>query len=216
MKPVLQVRRGRHARRIGHLDTTTLSCKISDRKLNRAARVRYRVAVAESCRRKRDSQLVFHLPIKRNVSRLLSGAGAFVMSQSAQLRGSHHCIGTGRAIADLIFKIVHDKAVANGGAISAEEILGVKAEFIVSLPSGIGFFEKVNQECMVASGSAAPDPFSRVNILSTLLSAGGNGSAAYAFRSQIQRSAARIGSTISFRDCRRWSEGTSAMNRGRI
>lgn len=109
------------------------------------------------------------------------------MSQSAQLRGSHHCIGTGRAIADLIFKMVHDKAVANGGALSAEEILGVKAEFIVSLPSGIGFFEKVNQECTFASGSAAPDPFSRVNILSTLLSAGGKGSAAYAFRSQIEK-----------------------------
>lgn len=109
------------------------------------------------------------------------------MPQSAQLRGSHHCIGTGRAIADLIFKMVHDKAVANGGALSAEEILGVKAEFIVSLPSGMDFFEKVNQQCMSASGGASPDPFSRDNLLSTLLSAGGKGSAKYAFKSQIEK-----------------------------
>jgi hypothetical protein len=109
------------------------------------------------------------------------------MSQPAQLRGSHHCIGTGRTIADLIFKIVYDRAIENGGALSAEEVLSVKAEFIVSLPSGVDFFERVNQECMYASGSAAPDPFSRDNILSTLLLACGKGSARYAFRFQIER-----------------------------
>jgi hypothetical protein len=40
---------------------------------------------------------------------------------------------------------------------------------------------------MHASGSAAPDPFSRDNILSTLLSACGKGSAEYAFKFQIDR-----------------------------
>lgn len=107
--------------------------------------------------------------------------------ESAQLRGSHHCIGTGRTIADLIFKIVHDKAVANGGAISAEQINSVKAEFIVSLPSGMEFFERINRQCMAASGSAAPDLFCLENILATLLSASGNGSARYVFRTQIQK-----------------------------
>ncbi len=107
--------------------------------------------------------------------------------QSAKLRGSHHCIGTGRTIADLIFKIVHDKAVANGGAISPEQILSVKAEFIVSLPSGVKFFEKINQECMAASGSAAPDPFCLDNILTTLFSACVNASARYAFMTQIKQ-----------------------------
>ncbi len=107
--------------------------------------------------------------------------------ESAQLRGSHHCIGTGRTIADLIFQLVHDKAVANGGAISAEQIMSVKAEFIVSLPSGMEFFEKINRQCMAASGSAAPDQFSLDNILATLLSASCNGSARYVFRAQIQK-----------------------------
>jgi hypothetical protein len=51
------------------------------------------------------------------------------MAELAQLRGSHHCIGTGRAVADLIFKIVHGQAVSNGGTISAEEILSLKAQF---------------------------------------------------------------------------------------
>ena len=49
------------------------------------------------------------------------------------------------------------------------------------------FFEKINRECMYASGSAAPDPFSRENILSTLLSACGKGSAEYAFKLQIEK-----------------------------
>jgi len=73
-------------------------------------------------------------------------------------------------VADLIFEFVHSHAIANGGMISAEDILSAKAQFVLSLPVGIDAFEKINRECMHASGSAAPDPFSRDNILSTLLS----------------------------------------------
>src|SRR5665647_645030 len=110
-----------------------------------------------------------------------------MMPESAQIRGSHHCIGTARIVADLIFEFVHSQAIANGGMISAEEILSAKAQFILSLPVGIDFFERINRECMHASGSVAPDPFSRDNILSTLLSACGKGSAEYAFKLQIER-----------------------------
>jgi len=103
-----------------------------------------------------------------------------------QIRGSHHCIGTGRAVADLIFKLVHSRAVANGGIISAEEVFGLKAQFILNLPSGIEFFEKVNHQCMRASGSAAADPLARDNILPTLLSVCAKGSAQHAFQLQIE------------------------------
>ncbi len=109
------------------------------------------------------------------------------MSELDQLRRSHHCIGTGRAVADLIFKIAHGRAMENGGTISAEDILSLKAQFILNLPSGMDFFERINRECMQASGGAAPDPFSRKNILSTLLLACGKGSAEYAFKLQIEK-----------------------------
>jgi hypothetical protein len=109
------------------------------------------------------------------------------MPELEQLRGSHHCIGTGRAVADVIFGLVHSQAVKNGGVLSAEEILSLKAQFVLSLPSGIAFFEKVNQQCMHASGSAAPDPLSRDNILQTLLSVCAKGSAEHAFRFQIEK-----------------------------
>jgi hypothetical protein len=48
-------------------------------------------------------------------------------------------------------------------------------------------FEKINRQCMEAGGNAGPNPFSRDTILSTLLSACGQGSAEYAFKAQIQQ-----------------------------
>jgi len=109
------------------------------------------------------------------------------MPELEQLRGSHHCIGTGRTVADLIFKIVHAQAVSNGGMISAEEILSLEAQFFLSLPSGIDFFEKINRQCMHASGSTADDPLSRQNILPTLLSVCTKSSAEHAFRLQVEK-----------------------------
>ena len=109
------------------------------------------------------------------------------MSEPAQLRGSHHCIGTARVVGDLIFKIVHDQAVSKGGTISAEEILSLKAQFFLNLPSGIDFFEKINRQCMHASGSAADDPLSRQNILPTLLAVCTKSSAEHAFRLQTEK-----------------------------
>lgn len=107
------------------------------------------------------------------------------MSEPAGIRGSHHCIGTGRAVADFIFGLVHSQATKNGGVISEEEILSLKAQFILSLPYGLAFFENVNRQCMKASGGAARDPLSRDNILQTLLSVCAKGSAEHAFRLQI-------------------------------
>jgi hypothetical protein len=52
------------------------------------------------------------------------------MPELVQLRGSHHCIGTGRAVADVIFKLLHSQAIKNGGALSAEEILSLKPNLI--------------------------------------------------------------------------------------
>ena len=109
------------------------------------------------------------------------------MPELAGIRGSHHCIGTGRAVADVIFGLVHRQATKNGGVLSAEEILSLKAQFVLSLPSGIAFFEKVNQQCMKASGGTSPDPLSRDHILQTLLSVCAKGAAEHAFRFQIEK-----------------------------
>jgi hypothetical protein len=108
------------------------------------------------------------------------------MPELVQIPGSHHCIGTSRAVADLIFKNVHSQAVANGGMISAEEVLSLKAQFILNLPSGIDFFEKINRQCAHAGQSAATNPLSREHILPTLLSVCAQGSAKHAFRLQIE------------------------------
>jgi hypothetical protein len=83
------------------------------------------------------------------------------------------------------FFIVRSSKTA--GRLSAEEILSLKAQFNLNLPSGIAFFEKVNQECMSASRSAAPDFLSRENILQTLLSVCAKGSVEHAFRLQIEK-----------------------------
>jgi hypothetical protein len=109
------------------------------------------------------------------------------VSKSNQIRGSHHCIGASRMTVDTIFGIIHSRAVAYGGLISAQAIMDAKAQFIESLPSGIDLFEKTNRECMTASKSSAPDPFSRDMILTTLLAACGKGSAEHTFRLQIDQ-----------------------------
>jgi len=70
--------------------------------------------------------------------------------------------------------------------ISAKEVLSLKAQFILNLPSGIDFFEKINRQCAYASQSAATDPLSRERILTTLLSVCASGSAKHAFRLQIE------------------------------
>ena len=135
------------------------------------------------------------------------------MSELTQLRGSHHCIGTGRAVADLIFKIVHGQAVSNGGTISPEEILSLKAQFFLNLPSGIDFFEKINRQCMHASGGAADEPLSRQNILPTLLTVCAKSSAEHAFRLQIEKCNG-IWLKSFFRAFPKLYDGTSTKSRG--
>ena len=58
---------------------------------------------------------------------LLNARGR-TMTELTGIRGSHHCIGVGRAAADIIFGLVHSQATKNGGVLSAEEILSLKAQ----------------------------------------------------------------------------------------
>ena len=107
------------------------------------------------------------------------------MFPSAQLRGCHHCIGAAHTVTELIFRVIESRAIANGGSISVEDITNARVDFIGSLSSSVDSFEKIHQECMDASGSYAPDPFSRDMLLSTLLLACGGKSANQVFKLQI-------------------------------
>ena len=109
------------------------------------------------------------------------------MFKSAQLPGCHHCIGAADAATDQIVGILRSRAIANGGMISIEEITKAYAQFNESLSSSIDSFETIYQECMEASESHAPDPFSRDMILSTLLSSCGGRSARQAFKAQNEK-----------------------------
>ena len=71
--------------------------------------------------------------------------------------------------------------------ISVEDITNARVDIIESLSSSVDSFEKIHQECMDASGSYAPDPFSRDMILSTLLLACGERSAKQVFKVQIEK-----------------------------
>lgn len=108
------------------------------------------------------------------------------MPNHAQIRGCHHCIGTSRILIDAIFSVIHSRAIANGGVISAKAVMDAKAQLIETLPSSVDLFETINRECMAASKSTAPDPFSHDMILSTLLAASAEGSAKHVFKLQIE------------------------------
>jgi hypothetical protein len=109
------------------------------------------------------------------------------MFPSVQLRGCHHCIGAAHTVTETIFRIIESRAIANGGMISVEDITNARVDIIESLSSSVDSFEKIHQECMDASGSYAPDPFSRDMILSTLLLACGERSAKQVFKVQIEK-----------------------------
>jgi hypothetical protein len=109
------------------------------------------------------------------------------MFKSMQLPGCHHCIGAADAVADQIFRTLRSRAIANGGMISVQEIIDAHAQINESLSSSVDLFETINQECMEASESYASDPFSRDMIISTLLSAWSERSAARVFKAQIEK-----------------------------
>ena len=110
-----------------------------------------------------------------------------LLSNSTQLPGCHHCIGAAHTSTDVIFRIIKSRAISNGGMISVEEIANAHAQFNESISSSVDSLETIHQECMEASGSYAPDRFSRDRILSTLLSACGQRSSRHVFKVQIEK-----------------------------
>ena len=99
--------------------------------------------------------------------------------------GPHHCIGTARAVCDLMFRSLRIHCTSNGGNLSLSDLERFYPHFIGNMSAGFDMFESGHQRCMDASASAAENPFARGVILATLLRACGERSAQRAFSIQI-------------------------------
>ena len=80
---------------------------------------------------------------------------------SDELPGPHHCIGTARAVTELVFRGLRAECAASGGTMSLVEIENFYSRIIDSFSSGFDLFELRHSRCMDASLSRAAMPFAR-------------------------------------------------------
>ena len=106
---------------------------------------------------------------------------------SEALPGPHHCLGTARTAADIVYRSLHAQCVARGGVLSVEDLEHCYAEIIDSFSSGFDIFERCHLTCMHASISMAEMPFSRERILATVLRACGEAAARQVFAPQVEQ-----------------------------
>ncbi len=104
---------------------------------------------------------------------------------SAELPGPHHCIGTARAVSEVVFRTLRTRCVAAGGSLSLQEIETIYSKIIESFSSGFDLFELRHHRCMDASLGTAAMPFARDKILATLLHACSDKAAHAAFSLQV-------------------------------
>jgi hypothetical protein len=104
---------------------------------------------------------------------------------SKTLPGPHHCIGTARAVTEVVFRSLRAKCAAHGGTLSQHELDELFTNIIGSFSSGFDMFESMHHSCMAASLSIAEMPFARERILATMLHACGEKSARHVFDLQL-------------------------------
>ena len=104
-----------------------------------------------------------------------------------ELPGLHHCIGTARAVTDIVFRSLRAECAASGGSLSLKEVEALHSRIVGSFSSGLDLFELGHHRCMGASLSLANMPFERDKILATLLRACGEKSACAAFSPSVER-----------------------------
>jgi hypothetical protein len=103
---------------------------------------------------------------------------------SEQVRGCHHCIGTGVTVTDLVFKFIENHVHSNE-RISPGDVSELRRRFLDSFTHGYDFFETIHRKCMNASKSANAQALSRDNILPSLLLYCGRGAAEAAFKLEL-------------------------------
>lgn len=108
-----------------------------------------------------------------------------------ELPGPHHCIGTARAVVDIVFRSLRARCAALGGVLPQDELDALCSEIVDSFACGFDLFELRHNRCMNASLSTSDMPFARERILATLLRACAEKSARGIFSLQIQHLGAR-------------------------
>ncbi len=106
---------------------------------------------------------------------------------SEALPGPHHCLSTGRGVAEIVYRSLHAQCVARGGNLSVEDLERCYAEIVESFSSGFDLFERRHFQCMNASLSTAEMPFARDRILATILRACAEPVARQAFPQQVEQ-----------------------------
>jgi hypothetical protein len=101
-----------------------------------------------------------------------------------QVRGCHHCIGTGVTVTDLVFKFLENH-VQSSEQISPGDVSELRRRFLDSFTHGYDFFETIHRKCMNASKSATAHALSRDNILPSLLLHCGREAAEAAFKLEL-------------------------------
>jgi hypothetical protein len=103
------------------------------------------------------------------------------------LRGPHHSIAVATSVGEMLFRFLHSRCQSAGGKLTAADLEQARSQFINTLPNAFDFFQRMDQFCMVASGSTAPDSFAKDSILATVLMACGQKPARRAFEMQLTR-----------------------------
>jgi len=97
---------------------------------------------------------------------------------SELLRGPHHYVGVAASVTERIFHFLKARAEAQGGTLSAGDLVSLRQQFLASLPKAASYFEGVDRQYNEAS---AAEHVSRENILAKLVFACGHKAARTAF-----------------------------------
>ncbi len=87
----------------------------------------------------------------------------------------------------MIFRYLQSRCQSAGGTLTQADLDAARSHFVSTFPNVFEYFEKVNHNCAEASGSTAPDGFSKELILATLLMVCGHKPAKRAFEMQMGR-----------------------------
>ncbi len=123
--------------------------------------------------------------LARTKSECASGSFGPELLNSRPLGGTHHCIATGHAIVNAVFRHLRTECASYGGHLTVSDLASLQAELIEDLVCVFSLFEGIHRRCMEASDAAAPMMFAKGRMLSSLLLACSHKAAARAFPDEI-------------------------------
>lgn len=109
------------------------------------------------------------------------------MTKPAAIPGPHHCAGTARLAAQLIFGVLEARCRAHGGSLTLDDLAAAKAQVAEGLVGGFDWFETTHTTCMTALGALQAPRLTRQSVLASLLLACDLEAARRAFATQMER-----------------------------